>query len=64
MGGTGSGQWYRWSKKNTTEASKRIDIRYLNKQVYLTPGYHGTLSWTCNGKPSGWIQFATPEKWR
>ena len=59
MGGPGSGQWYRWNKKDTTEANKRIDIRYLKKQGYLVPGYRGTLSWNCNGKPSGWIQFAT-----
>ena len=27
MGGPGSGGWYRWDKRTTTEEIKRIDIR-------------------------------------
>ncbi|WXG55377.1 MAG: hypothetical protein ROD09_11150 [Candidatus Sedimenticola sp. (ex Thyasira tokunagai)] len=47
MGGLGSGNWYRWDKKTTAEEVHRVDIRYLKKQGYLTPGYMGWLSWSC-----------------
>ena len=59
MGGPGSGSWYRWNKKETTESQRRIDIRWMKKQGYLQPGYTGALSWTCNGEESGRINFKT-----
>ena len=31
MGGRGSGSWYRWDSKTTTESQHRIDIRWLKK---------------------------------
>jgi hypothetical protein len=58
MGGPGSGNWCRVGK-GTTEAAKRIDIRYLKKQGYLSPGASGLLSWTCGGEPSGSIRYCT-----
>jgi hypothetical protein len=62
MGGPGSGNWYR-SSKGTTEAARRIDIRYLKKRGFLQPGTYGSLSWTCGGEPSGSIRFATSADW-
>ncbi|MBI5557210.1 MAG: hypothetical protein HY885_06185 [Deltaproteobacteria bacterium] len=57
MGGQGSGRWHRWNSKTTTESQRRLDIRWLKKQGYIRPGISGTLSWTCNGKDSGWISY-------
>jgi len=57
MGGPGSGNWYRWDSKDTTESQNRVDIRYLKQQGYLKPGAIGTLSWTCNQKESGSVAF-------
>jgi hypothetical protein len=57
VGGIGSGSWYRWDVKNTTESQKQIDIRHLRKNGLLRPGYSGSLSWTRNGEKSGSIRF-------
>ena len=57
MGGPGSGDWYRWNSKTTTESQHRIDIRWMRKQRYLQPGISGTLSWSCRGAASGSIDF-------
>ena len=59
MGGIGSGSWYRYSRKETTESQKRIEIQFLKKQGYLRPGSCGTLSWNRNGEPNGIIGFKT-----
>jgi hypothetical protein len=56
MGGPGSGGWYRWNKRATTEEIKRIDIRYLKKNGLLSPGRR-SLSWSSGGEPSGYIQY-------
>jgi len=57
MGGYGSGQYYRWgNKKTTVEESKRIDIRWMKQQGYLSPGYNGSIYWTRAGEPSGNIR--------
>jgi len=61
MGGSGSGSWYRWNKKELTMEQKRIDIRWLKKQNYLWPGYFGSLSWSSRGKETGWIRFSVQE---
>jgi hypothetical protein len=58
MGGYGSGQYYRYSSRDTTEASKRIDIRWLRKQGYLKPNTSGKLTWDRGGEPSGWIRYS------
>jgi hypothetical protein len=57
MGGSGSGSWYRWDKRTTTEEIKRIDIRYLKKHGLLSHGRR-SLSWTSGGESSGYIQYA------
>ncbi len=57
MGGSGSGSYYRWSKRTTKEELRRIDIRYMRKAGLLKPNHTGTLSWNSNGKPSGEIGY-------
>ena len=58
MGGPGSGNWYRWNKKTTTDEVKRIDIRYMKKQGLLKPNTAGTLNWSVRGEPSGSISYS------
>jgi hypothetical protein len=57
MGGYGSGRWYRWDSKTTTESLHRIDIRWLKKQGYLRPGAAGSLSWSSRGEQTGSIGY-------
>lgn len=57
MGGQGSGSWYRWDSKETTESQKRIDIRWLRIQGYFRSGYCGTLSWSRCGMQTGFIGY-------
>ena len=57
MGGSGSGCWYRWDSKTTTESQLGVDIRWLKKQGYLRPGNMGSLSWTCRGEKAGAISY-------
>jgi len=57
MGGSGSGNWFRWNSKQTVEGQLRIDIRCLKKQGYLHPGTMGTLSWSRLDKQTGAVGF-------
>ena len=57
MGGYGSGGWYRWNSKSTTESQHRVDIRWLRKQGYLLTGKFGLLSWSQGDKQTGSINF-------
>ena len=57
MGGTGSGNWYRWDSKTTTESQHSVDIRWMKKQKYLHQGAFGILSWGSRGEKSGSIVF-------
>ena len=57
MGGVGSGNWYRWDKKTTTDQVKRIDIRFMKKQGLLKPNMAGTLHWSVRSEPSGSIRY-------
>ena len=57
MGGYGSGQYYRWDKKTTTESQHRVDVRYLKKHGLLTPGTSGSLSWKSRGEQTGSVGF-------
>jgi len=57
MGGYGSGYHIRFGTKETTEASRAIDIRILKKMGWIVPNTSGALSWTCRGKPSGNINY-------
>lgn len=57
MGGKGSGNWYRWDSKETTESHKQIDIRWLRKQGCLRNGVAGSLSWSRHGERTGSIGY-------
>ena len=57
MGGLGSGSWYRWDSKTTTESQHRIDIRWLKKKGYIRPGATGSLSWSRGDEKTGSIAF-------
>lgn len=52
MGGSGSGNRWRYGTKGTLNASCRLDVRYLKRQGMLRSGYY-SLSWNRNGEPSG-----------
>jgi len=57
MGGYGSGNWYRWDKKEITESQYWIDVRWLRQQGYLYPGAVGSLHWSVAGKEVGYIHY-------
>lgn len=57
MGGFGSGNRWRHGTRDTCEASKRIDIRYMRSKDMLRPGSQGSLSWNRNGQPNGSINY-------
>lgn len=57
MGGSGSGSYYRWDSKETTESQHRIDIRWLKAQGYLRTGYFGTIFWSFREEKTGSIGY-------
>jgi len=57
MGGSGSGNWCRWSNQTTLDEVKKIDIRKLKKWGYLNSYRSGVISWSCNDEPSGNINI-------
>jgi len=61
MGGTGSGTWFRWDAKQTTESQHRVDIRYMRQNGLLRPGRLGSLSWSRGGEKTGSIHYRVIE---
>lgn len=57
MGGIGSGRQVSFNKKDTTDATTAVDVRYFHKQGLLYQGASGSLSWSCNGHSTGSIGF-------
>jgi len=57
MGGRGSGNWYRWKTKTTTNDVKRLDVRLMQRNGWLTPNRQGKLNWTRNDEPWGDINY-------
>jgi hypothetical protein len=57
MGGSGSGSWYRWDSKITTESQRRIDIRWLRRNGYLGANCYGSLTWSRGSEQTGSIGF-------
>ncbi len=45
MGGSGSGNWYRFDSKPLVEDCLSLDVRYLNREGCLTPGKSSYLEW-------------------
>jgi hypothetical protein len=57
MGGYGSGRWFSYGGKTTTENQHRIDIRWLKKQGNLHPGNRGSISWSQGDTKTGSIGY-------
>ena len=45
MGGFGSGNRYRFGTKDAVEEYCALDVRKLNREGMLDPGYRGSLAW-------------------
>ena len=58
MGGEGSGNWYRFDKKTTTDECHSVDVRYLHREGLLTPGHWFSLRWSRAGRETGSIPCA------
>jgi hypothetical protein len=58
MGGVGSGNWYRFDKKTTTDACHSVDVRNLHREGLLTLGHWFTLRWSRACKETGSIRGA------
>ncbi len=59
MGGMGSGQWYRWSKKATTSDYKSIPISFIKKYASFEEGNYcsNTIRWSLNGEETGSVGY-------
>src|SRR3712207_3661781 len=55
MGGEGSGNWYRFDKKATTDECHSVDVRYLHRKGLLTPRHWFSLRWSRAGRETGSI---------
>jgi hypothetical protein len=55
MGGVGSGSWYRFNKKTTTDECQSIDVRYLHRDGLLQSGHSFSLRWSRAGRQIGSI---------
>jgi hypothetical protein len=50
VGGVGSGSWYRFNKKTTTDECHSLDVRDLYRESLLKPGTCFRSSWSRAGK--------------
>src|SRR3954469_4154907 len=58
LGGLGSGNWYRFDKKTTTDECHGVDVRYLHREGLLEPGRWFSLRWSRAGRETGSIRDA------
>ena len=56
MGGIGSGSWYRFDKKTTTDECHSVDVRYLHGEDLLKAGHSFSLRWSRAGRETGSIR--------
>src|SRR5215208_5411050 len=56
MGGAGSGNWYRFDKKSTTDECHSVDVRYLHRHDLLIPGRWFSLRWSRADREIGSIR--------
>ena len=56
MGGVGSGNWYRFDKKATTDECHSLDVRDLHREGLLKAGVCFRSSWSRAGKETASIQ--------
>ena len=45
MGGFGSGNWYRWDKRDTVEGHRSLDVGLLHRNGLLCPGARSGWEW-------------------
>jgi hypothetical protein len=59
MGGSGSGHWYRWSKKPTTDNFWQFKIQTLKKEGLFKSRHHcsGSWKWLRNGEVQSAIGY-------
>lgn len=50
------------AKKNHTEGSRRIDVRWIQRQGWLEPGHSGSLSWNRRGEPAGSVSYIVQQE--
>jgi len=50
MGSAGSGNWYRFNKKSTTEECRSLDVRRLRREGLLKPARLFSWSWSRAGR--------------
>jgi hypothetical protein len=55
VGGAGSGSWYRFDKKTTTDECQSIDVRYLHRNGLLQSGHSFSLRWSRAGRQTSSI---------
>jgi hypothetical protein len=55
VGGVGSGNWYRFNKKTTTDECHSIDVRHLHRNGLLQPGHSFSLRWSRADRETGSI---------
>src|SRR5215208_2573458 len=58
MGGVGSGNWYRFDKKTTTDECHSVDVRKRHRDGLLTPEHWFSLRWSRAGRETGSIRCA------
>jgi hypothetical protein len=56
LGGVGSGNWYRFDMKTTTDECHSVDVRYLHRNGLLKPGHWFSLRWSRAGSETGSIR--------
>lgn len=55
MGGPGSGSWYRWNKRDTTDEHRSLDIRAWHRKRLLRPGSTISTTWWRGERQTGAI---------
>ena len=45
MGGVGSGSWYRFGKRTTTDECRSLDVRRFHREGLLKPGHWFSWCW-------------------
>ncbi len=57
MGGFGSGNWYRWNKRECIDDHISVDVRRWKREGFLTVGNRFGWQWTGNGEGSDSIRI-------
>ena len=62
MGGLGSGDWYRWDKKDVVESCRRIGVRDWYRRGLLRASSFSWCWWNRDGEKIAWINVQV-ESW-